>query len=47
VFQFSVGLNGLGMKAVNALSKKFGVRKRQFAAVDLAGRSQARINRKN
>jgi topoisomerase-4 subunit B len=35
VFQFSVGLNGIGTKAVNALSQKFSVR--SFRAGEFAG----------
>ncbi len=55
VFQFSVGLNGVGTKAVNALSEKFVVqsvrdgkfRRAEFCRGVLAGDSEGDIGEKN
>src|SRR5437763_7549288 len=43
VFQFSVGLNGVGTKAVNALSKEFFVRSHRAGEFAEAAFKQARL----
>ena len=47
VFQFSVGLNGVGTKAVNALSKDFLVRSHRDGEFAEAGFKQGRLKREN
>ena len=47
VFQFSVGLNGVGTKAVNALSKDFLVRSHRDGEFSEAGFKQGRLKKEN
>lgn len=47
VFQFSVGLNGVGTKAVNALSKDFIVRSHRDGEFAEAGFKQGRLKKEN
>ncbi len=47
VFQFSVGLNGVGTKAVNALSKEFVVRSHREGEFVEAGFRQGRLKKEN